>query len=401
MAGAANNERQDAVVVEVTPGTTPATPSFTKQSFDTINMEANPRTSESFPSSASGQRAAIGRNGIEVTGSAEGKLIYGEYDTFWSSLFQETWRTGSIVGTVTVTTVEPLNETTINVTTAGASSVDLWPGNEISIAGDANSPYIVAQAVSIGASTTGDIVIVEPGLGQATAGAEAVTATGADVLVNGQGQVSFTVEQAIPQGAGSGTLTYLRYRGVESVTATLSMTAREDVEVAFDLLGSGSDASSTTAIAGSTYADPTNSTIIGSGADLGTITMSGFDPLDCMRSCEIDFGVADKEDQPRLSSDDACGINRGAMRPTITGEFYVEDNFDAIYDASRTGTEFALLIPIGSVTTQKYDLYFPKCEFVRSPLISAEDGPAFQEFTILPKYDPQIGGTCRMRRGLA
>lgn len=314
MAGAANNERGDAFIVEVTPGTTPATPGFTNASFDTLQMTANPRLSESFPSSVGGERAAIGRNGIAVAGSAQGKLIYGEYDPFFESLFQNTFST--------------------------------------------------------------------------------------NVVVNGKSQQAMTIEQSIPQGAG-GALAYTRFRGVEVVSGQIAITAGQDVTVSFDLLGTGSDASATAIIAGATYTDPTETDIIGSGADIGTISLGTLDPADCIRSLTIDFGVAEKDEQPRVSSDDACGINRGAMRPVITGEFYIEDNFTAIYDAARTGTDFILTVPIGSVTTKKYELYFPACQFVEAPLSGGDSGPAFQTFRILPKYDSGIGGTCRLTRAIA
>lgn len=314
MVGAANTERQDAYITEVTAGTTPATPGFTKTSFDTMSMTANPRLSESFPASAKGQRGGIGRNGIAVTGSAAGKLIYGEYDDFFASLFQSDWAT--------------------------------------------------------------------------------------DVLVNGLGQNAMTIEQGMPQGAG-GALAYTRFRGVEAVSGSLALTAGQDASMSFDLIGAASDDATATAITGATYADPTETAIIGSGADIGTILMSGLTPLDCMESCSVDFGVTDKAEQPRLSSDDACGINRGVMRPSVTGRFYIESNFIAIYNAARSGTEFAMTIPIGSVTGKKYSLYMPKCEFAEAPLQTGESGPAFQSFTILPKYDSGIGGTVQLTRAIS
>jgi len=313
MAGAGNSELQNAYVNEVTAGTTPATPSFIKSSFDTLSMTGNPRIVEAFTIAAKGQRSGIGRNGIAVAGSAQGKLGYGEFDDFFASMFQADWSS--------------------------------------------------------------------------------------DILINGQAQNTMTIEQAIPQGAG-GAFAYTRFRGVEVVTGQLSMTAGQDASVSFDLLGSASDDATPTAIAGASYADPTETAIIGSGADIGTITMSGLTPLDCMESCTIAFGVADKTEQLRLSSDDACGINRGAMRPTVTGRFYVEDNFINVYNASRNGTEFALTIPIGQVANKKYELYFPACEFSESSLQTGESGPAFQTFTILPKYNTGIGGTCRLTRAI-
>lgn len=315
MAGASNLEIVDAYINEVTPGTTPATPAFTKMSFDTVSMTANPRLSEAFARASFGQRSAVGRNGIAVSGSAQGKLIYGEYDDFWASLFQADWSS--------------------------------------------------------------------------------------DVLINGTGQNAMTIEQRIPAGAGSGTLHYMRFKGVEATSAQLNLTAGQDATVSFDLIGSASDDAASSIIVGATYADPTETAIIGSGADIGAITMASF-TLDCMESLTVDFGVTDKEEQPRISSNDACGISRGSMRPVLTGRFYVEDELLNIYNAARNGgADFAVTIPIGSTTLKKYELYFPSCQFVEAPLETGETGPAFQTFRILPKYNAGIGGTVRLTRAIA
>ena len=313
MAGASNTERRSSYVVETAAGTTPATPAFKRLPFNTLSMTANPRISEQRSITAGGQRTGLTRNGFAVSGSASSGLIYGEFDDFFKSLFQNDWSS--------------------------------------------------------------------------------------DVLKNGEGVHAVTIEDTIPQGQG-GALSYMRFRGVEATAGTLSLTAGQDATISFDFLGVASDDAATTAITGSTYTDPTSINVIGSGSDVGTIAMSGLGTLDCMRSCEVRFTNEGKDEQLKLSSNDLCGINRGAMLPTISGEFYVEDNFITIYNASRAGTSFALTIPIGSVSGSKYDLFFPKCEFSETPLITGESGPAFQNFTILPMYDDTQACTVRMRRAL-
>lgn len=314
MAGSSNNERIDAYVAEVTPGTTPATPGFTKFPADTLQMAATPRISEARLIAFKGQRSGIGRNGNAVAGSMTGKLIYGVYDPFFESLFQDQWSS--------------------------------------------------------------------------------------DIIINDTEQYAFTIEQSIPQGVG-GALLYNRFLGCEAVSGTIALTAGEDAEVTIDFIGSASDDSATSIIAGATYGDPANTNVLGSGSDIGTITLGSLDPADCIQSITIDWGVEGKDEQLKVSSDDACGINRGVMRPVITGEFYVEDNFVAIYNAARSGTDFAMTIPLGSVTTEKYTIEFPSCEFVEAPLTTALDGPALQTFRILPKYDDGgIDATCRMTRAV-
>lgn len=315
MAGASNNERQDAYIAEVTPGTTPATPAFTKVPFDELQMTGNPRISEAQLIAFQGQRSGIGRNGIAVAGQARGKLLYGEYDTFFESLFQDQWTT--------------------------------------------------------------------------------------DVLINDYEQYTMTIEQGIPEGAG-GTMHYTRFRGVEAVSGTIVLTAGQDAEVTFDLIGFGSDDAANTIIAGATYTDPTNTNVLGSGSDIGTINFGSLSLTSCIQSLTIDWGVVGKDEQLRISSDDACGINRGVMRPIITGNFYVETDFLEVYNEARNGTTtFAMTVPLGSVTTEKYTIEFPACQFVEAPLITALEGPAFQQFRILPIYDAGgIDATCRLTRAV-
>lgn len=82
--------------------------------------------------------------------------------------------TNVITGTVTVTGVNAVGATTINLTTAAGAAVSGVAGDMVTLAGDTEK-YILAADVTIGASTTGDIVIAAPGLRTATAGSEAVS----------------------------------------------------------------------------------------------------------------------------------------------------------------------------------------------------------------------------------
>lgn len=82
--------------------------------------------------------------------------------------------TNIITGTVTVTGANAVGATTINLTTAAGAAVSAVAGDIVTFDGDTNQ-YVVAAASTIGASTTGDLVIAEPGLRVATAGSEAVS----------------------------------------------------------------------------------------------------------------------------------------------------------------------------------------------------------------------------------
>jgi hypothetical protein len=79
----------------------------------------------------------------------------------------------------TVTGANAVGATTIGLTTgASTGSVVLAAGSIITIAGD-DSQYVVADPVTIGAASTGSVVIQSPGLRKATTGTEEVDASAA------------------------------------------------------------------------------------------------------------------------------------------------------------------------------------------------------------------------------
>ena len=120
----------------------------------------------------------------------------------------------------------------------------------------------------------------------------------------------------------------------------------------------------------------------------------------CMRSATINFNMEAKDPQPQIGSDDLCGIRRGAASPTITGEFYIDDGFMAIYNAARSGDGLTLSIPLGSVSGSKYTIEFPNAELlVADNEISGDD--AFQTFTIQGLYDTTEGCAVKITRGIA
>lgn len=79
-----------------------------------------------------------------------------------------------ITDNVTVTAEEAVGQTTINVTTDGTGAVSLSAGDMITFAGHSQK-YVVAADVTIGNSTTGDIVIAAPGIQATVAATTAVS----------------------------------------------------------------------------------------------------------------------------------------------------------------------------------------------------------------------------------
>ncbi len=82
--------------------------------------------------------------------------------------------TNVITGAVTVTALEAIGQTTINLTTAAGASVSGVAGDIITFAGDTNK-YVLAASAAIAAAGAGNVVIAEPGLRTALAGTTAVS----------------------------------------------------------------------------------------------------------------------------------------------------------------------------------------------------------------------------------
>ncbi len=219
-----------------------------------------------------------------------------------------------------------------------------------------------------------------------------------DVLKDAKAVTSMAVENTIPAGAG-GTATMMRFRGVEATSGTLALKARTAANLSLQLIGRGSDPASETGITGATYTDPTEADPLSSGQDVGTIIFDGY-TLDCMEGLDIAFAFEKRDLQPKISSDDLCGITRGDFLPTLSANMYVEENFLAIYNASRARhTAFAVTVPLGSVTGEKYTLTFPKCFFGETEM-DWSAASAMQKVQIVPQYDSGSGATVTITRAV-
>ncbi|MEB3419903.1 phage tail tube protein [Salipiger marinus] len=220
-----------------------------------------------------------------------------------------------------------------------------------------------------------------------------------DVLKDGKAQTTVAVENALPAGVG-GTSTMMRFRGVEAVSGTLNLTARQAAALNLTLAGLGSDDATTTAITGATYTDPTVVDPLSSGADVGTIVFEDI-TLDCMQSLEINFAFEGRDLQPKISSNDLCGITRGDFLPVLTANIYLEANFLEIYNAARARHDpFSVTIPLGSVTGEKYTIEFPRCHFA-STSIDTTGTAAMQNVTIHPEYSTSDSATVIITRAVA
>ena len=208
----------------------------------------------------------------------------------------------------------------------------------------------------------------------------------ANVLKDGKTAKTVAVENTIPAGVG-GTNTMMRYRGVQAVGGSLILEAGQDITYAWDLRGIGSDDATTSAIAGSTYSDPTVNYPMVSSFDVSVLTVDG-GTLDAVQRCEIAFNYEDRIDQAAVgNSFDLSGITPGAFLPEIKLRVYVDANFLAIYNAARAEDEsFGCNINLGRTPTNKYTFEFPECFFGPTTL-DFNSAEGFHDIVVLPTYD--------------
>lgn len=213
------------------------------------------------------------------------------------------------------------------------------------------------------------------------------------------GRRTFSHEDTVPQGSG-GTAAYWRYRGLEVVSATLAAEAEGDSTLEGELIGMGADDATETAIAGATYTAPASTPLLGTGALLGSITLGAY-TVPCVQAFTMTFEQEGKAGQPKLFSDDYCGITRGAMMVGLELSLYLENGIRQIYNDAKNGAaDFAVTLMLGTVTTQKYELFLPRCQWTAAPLDTSEsDG--FMNAVIKPLYDSTEGCVVRLTRAVA
>ena len=208
-----------------------------------------------------------------------------------------------------------------------------------------------------------------------------------NVLKSDKTTQSLTVENAIGAGAG-GTLTMMRYEGVEATGGSITLNSNAEAQFSFDLTGMSSSDTSTSIITGATYTDQTERAPLTCGVDVGTIAFAGY-TLDAFESATINFNYDGREAQNKLSNAfTKVGITKGALLPEITARVYVDTNFASLYNAVRDTdhSQFAVTFPLGSVSGKKYTLVFPKCKFTSGNLDFTGTN-AMQDITIRAMYD--------------
>lgn len=221
-----------------------------------------------------------------------------------------------------------------------------------------------------------------------------------DVLDAGTGRNAFTSENSIPAGEG-GTSTMKRYRGVEAIGGTIKGTAGGPINFSMDFMGMQTLDTTTTAIAGATYTDPTNRQPFSATTDIGAITIGPL-TLDEIQSIEMNFVYEKREGQMQLGGDTMVGLTRGAFKPVIKFRSYVGANVAVIWDEARvqTGTGRLVTVNLGSETGKKYKFEFHTC-FVQLAEPDFTGPSAFLDWEVRGNWSASDGTVMTLTRAIA
>jgi hypothetical protein len=179
---------------------------------------------------------------MSFSGSAEG-IVEGKinrklgFDWFMDQQVPEHTAGSITVNTaVTVTTVEPIGETVINMTTGSTDAIDLVEG-DIIVFSNHSQTYVLTEDATIGASTTGDINIA-PGLQVATSGGETLTVTATHIVNLGFHRDAFAfASRPLAQSEGLGNIIESATDPVSGLSLRLEISRQhKQVQFSYDML---------------------------------------------------------------------------------------------------------------------------------------------------------------------
>lgn len=219
-----------------------------------------------------------------------------------------------------------------------------------------------------------------------------------NVLKNGTTQTTFTIEDNIPLTPG--TNRYFRYRGMEPVNMRLSASAKAVLQMQMNFRGYGADDATATAISGSSYGAASTSRSFNASADIGAIDVASY-TLPCIESFELSVSVP-KNDQPKLGSNDLCGISIGAPEISLAMRFYWETGLQAMYNDVRSGTLVDITLPLGSVSGSKYTILLPRAEFVlAAPVKGGRNTNVMMDARFRALYDTTEAAMIKITRAVS
>lgn len=215
-----------------------------------------------------------------------------------------------------------------------------------------------------------------------------------DTLVNGLTAKAFTFEKTMETGA---TDSYFRYRGCHIDEMTISAQSRQFIAVSFGIMGIGIDDADSAIVTGATYLSAPTTAVMSSGTEVGSITVSGA-TLPAIMGFELKVSGSNRE-QLQITSDDLAGIALGQLVVSGTLNLYL-DGIDE-YNLVKNHTDVAIVLNIGSVTTEKYTLTIPKAKLlVGDPIGSGNGSDITFDVEFQGYFDSGIGGTLQIDRNV-
>ena len=401
--GSSNILREYAFRDDPTPSGTLADGNGTRLPFETLDISPDPRVIENSLIAHKGQRSGVGRSGYDTLGSANGPFVIDAYDDWFLSLFQQkAWTKAAPSGFLLdgkIDTQAGLTKSSVKQVTMDTGTSEIPVGTQFKIGDVATSQvFTVTEYVPAVTTASDDRVVKVTWTGDFPTGKYAenapITFTNVpSVIVNGFDRKSLAVEISIPKG-DTGDRAFNLYRGVEINSASIAMEVGTNVVANFGLVGMDvvkpGAATAMDNDGNGKVADLASTVIVASSEDLGRVSLTNDNLTSAnlhFRNLNIDFGIAGKDRQDQIASNAAAGISRGAIRPVISGQLYITEEFSKIMNLTRDGGAVRVEIgPMGTKADHKYKFVFPNCQFTQSPPEFSTEGSAFQNVQLMPVY---------------
>lgn len=270
-------------VAESTQGTTPASPVFTPVRHTATTLGLSKTTITSAEIRSDRQITDVRHGNYQVGGDISVELSYGAFDDLLQALCGGTWTTAASETEITFSATN--SDNSFNDSANGFVTAGFVAGQTLTVSGfteSANNGTFVIESVAAGK------IIVSGGTLTDEVAGDSVTMSAPSILKGGTTRRYFTFERLFTD------LTkYLRYTGCEINTLSLNVQPNAMVTGGFGVVGLSADASSGTALSGSTYNSATTASPMDSfsgsiqeaGSAIAVVTQiqldiaNGIDPL--------------------------------------------------------------------------------------------------------------------------
>lgn len=373
MSFATANRTRIAIIFEVTPGVTPATPVFQDYNYTSEDINGNIETVTSETIRADRMIADLVRVLKDVSGSFNFEVQNGAYDPLLEAALQGTWSTPiNFTGTLNIAAIP---RTVTDALAGGTAFTNAVPYQWVKLGGFTNAPNNGWHQIE-SVTSSDEIVVFSTSLVDETGDADE-TANGS-MLRNGVTTRSMTIEKLFNDATVP---SYFYFRGCEATALALSAETGSILTASMSIIGRSSEATETP-IAGATNTPPSTNAVLDAVNSLGSIMKDGQPSASSFQNLNINLDN-NSRGQQAIGTDGYVGVAHGSISLVGTTSIYFESIDD--YNDFNDGTPFSLSFILSSVDGDMV-ITIPRSKFSSMTIVSGginTDIVADSEFTAI------------------